>query len=61
MKYVATIRNGVTTESRMFNTVLAAEQWLDTQNNNLECDTFIDEYDDNWQKKDGFFYTRKAE
>lgn len=61
MKYVATIRYKDGSHSQMFNTVTAAEQWLDEQNNNLENDTIIDEYDDDWTLKDGFFYTRKAE
>ena len=61
MKYFATIRDDYGSSSKTFNTVLAAEEWLDTQNNNFNSDTIIEEYDDNWVKKDSFFYTRKAE
>ena len=57
MKYLATIVNGVETYSKSFNTIVEAERWLDMNNNNGELTTIIDEYNDKWQKVDGFFYT----
>jgi len=61
MKYLAKIINGVESYSRTFSTQGEAERWLDENNNNLELTTIIDEYDDNWQKIDGFFYTKGKE
>ena len=43
-----------------FDTLAAAEQWLDSQNNNYELTTMIETFDDNMNKVDGFFYTEKA-
>ena len=61
MKYLATVITGVETYSKSFNTVGEAERWLDQNNNNGELTTIIDEYNDKWEKVDGFFYTKEKE
>lgn len=61
MKYLATVVMGIETYSKSFDTVKAAMQWLDENNNNGELTTTIDEYNDKWQKVDGFFYTKEKE
>jgi len=61
MKYLATVLTGIETYSRSFNTVMEAERWLDEHNNNGEYTTIIDEYNDKWEKIDGFFYTEAKE
>lgn len=57
MIYVASIRYPHTTYGQAFKCLKDAEMWLDSQNNNLELTTTIETYDDNWQKKDMFYYT----
>lgn len=59
MKYLATIKDGILSYSRTFNTMAAAEQWLDEQNHNEENTTLIEVFDENWNKVDGFMYTEK--
>lgn len=61
MKYLATVMTGIDSYSQSFNTIPEAERWLDMNNHNGEFTTIIDEYDDNWNKKGGFFYTRRKE
>ena len=61
MKYLATILMGIDSYSQSFNTIAEAERWLDENNNNMEFTTIIDEYNDKWEKVDGFFYTRAKE
>ena len=61
MKYMATILFPHGRLSDVFPTVGDAEQWLDSQNNNAEYTTIIDELDENGKVVDGFFYTRAAE
>ena len=55
--YLATIKRHYDSESKTFDTIADAEQWLDENNNNHENVTFIDEYDNNWWKVGGFIYT----
>lgn len=57
MIYLATINFANSKSSRTFQTCAEAMRWLDAQNNNHECTTYIEEYDENWQKKGGFIYT----
>jgi len=61
MKYMATVLMGIESYSKSFNTVAEAERWLDQNNNNGELTTIIDEYNDKWEKVDGFFYTKEKE
>ena len=61
MKYLATVLMGIETYSKSFDKVKDAMQWLDQNNNHGELTTIIDEYNDKWQKVDGFFYTRSKE
>ena len=61
MKYLATIKNKYDSTSMMFNTSSAAEQWLDENNNNLEHLTYIEEFDDNWEKVGSYIYTQGKE
>lgn len=42
-----------------FNTMTAAEQWLDENNNKLEHLTTIETFDENWRKIDGLIYTEE--
>ena len=57
MKYKATIK---TTEfiSETFDTLAEAMEWLDSQNNNLEYTTFIEEIDASGKVQDWFYYTK---
>jgi len=41
----------------MFDTEKKAEQWLDSNNNNAEYTTYIDIYNDKWEKVDSITYT----
>lgn len=59
MKYLATIITGIDTFSMTFDTVKDAMNWLDQNNNNGELTTTIEEYNDKWEKVDGFFYTEE--
>lgn len=61
MKYLATVVMGIESYSKSFNTVGEAERWLDQNNNNGQLTTIIDEYNDKWEKVDGFFYTKEKE
>lgn len=47
------------TLSEIFPTVGTAEQWLDSQNNNAEYTTIIEELDANGNVSDWFYYTEK--
>ena len=57
MKYLATVYfpNGMHSEE--FPTVREAEGWLDSQNNNLERLTTVQEIDDTGNEVDWFVYT----
>lgn len=57
MKYLATVKKEYDSSSMMFSSMSAAERWLDENNNNMEHLTFIEEYDDNWNKVSSFVYT----
>lgn len=61
MKYLAIILLGSETYSQSFNTTLDAMNWLDSNNNNGELTTIIEEYNDKWQKTGSYFYTRSKE
>lgn len=55
MKYKATIKNTVGTFSREFSTLNEAAEWLDSENNNLENDSYIETVDG-----DSIKHTEKA-
>lgn len=57
MKYIAIVVMPSSRLSDRFPTIVQAEQWLDTQNNNYEFTTIIGELDDNDMIVDWFFYT----
>ena len=61
MKYLATIKGYYDSESRMFPTEKAAQQWLDENNNNLEKTTIIEMFNDSWEKIDRYIYTEGTE
>ena len=61
MKYLATIKFGSDSSSQSFESLHAAEKWLDTQNNNLEHTTIIYEMDDKWNIVNSFYHTEGAE
>ena len=61
MNYLAVIKRFYDTESRSFKTTSAAEQWLDSVNANLEHLTYIDEYNDKWEKVGSYIYTQGKE
>ena len=57
MRYKATIkRHGYISET--FDTLAEAMEWLDSQNNNLESTTFIEEIDASGAVQDWFYYTK---
>ena len=57
MRYKATIkRHGYINET--FDTLAEAMEWLDSQNNNLESTTFIEEIDASGVVQDWFYYTK---
>lgn len=60
MTYRATIIKPTGTFSKEFPSLAEAGNWIDSENNNLECDSIIETFDDNGKKEDGFFYTEKA-
>ena len=60
MKYKATIFLPTGSKSEIFDSQVAAAQWLDSENNNLESTTMIEELDNSGKKKDGYFYTVKS-
>lgn len=43
----------------MFRTIPDAEQWLDMMNPNKEKTTYIDEYNESWEKVGSFIYTKE--
>ena len=55
--YLATIKFGHSSHSQTFNNVNAAKEWLDSQNNNNDCKTVIDHYDEDWNLLDSMTYT----
>ncbi len=61
MRYLATIKLGTDSSSKTFDTIKAAKDWLDSQNNNLEHTTIISELDKSWHIVDWFYYTKGAE
>ena len=58
--YLATIKYTYDSQSKTFDTVKEAEQWLDSINNNLQYTTFITEYNNKWERVGGFVYTEEA-
>ena len=60
MKYRASVLTYEGGYFEEFNTLAAAEQWLDTQNNNYEYTTMIETFDAAGHKIDGFFYTERS-
>ena len=61
MKYLATIKGNHTSSSMLFTKLSDAEQWIDANNNNMENTSMIETFDDDWQKLDGFIYTKEKE
>lgn len=59
MTYRATIFKQTGAYSKDFNSIQAAGEWLDSENDNLENTTMIETFDEAGNKKDGFFYTEK--
>ena len=59
MIYKATIVRPSESYSMVFSTMAAAEQWLDSENNNAQYSTMIEMYNEAGRKIDGFFYTEK--
>lgn len=60
MKYKATIIINGNSISKEFLSINEAAHWLDSENNNLEATSLIETFDEDGNKKDGFFYTEKA-
>lgn len=61
MKYLATIKKEYDSSSMSFNSIFEAERWLDENNKNMEHLTYIEEYDDSWNKIGSFVYTERVE
>jgi len=57
MKYLATIKQTYESTSKIFDTQEKAEDWLDSQNNNLEHTTIVTVYDDQWHVIKSYEYT----
>lgn len=57
MKYKATIITKHEQYSKIFNTIIDAVHWLDSENTDGEATTMIETFDETGEKKDGFFYT----
>lgn len=57
MKYKATIKL-IEYISKVFDTLAEAMAWLDSQNNNMEHVTFIEEIDASGKVQDWFCYTK---
>lgn len=60
MKYIATIKYGIDSYSKSFDEKKDAEQWLDSQNNNAEYATYIQEVDKNWKVVNTYCHTEAA-
>lgn len=56
--YKAVILMNENSISRIFSTVADAERWLDSENNNLERTSYIQELDQDYKVKDWFYYTK---
>lgn len=56
--YKAVILMNENSISRIFSTVVDAERWLDSENNNLERTSYIQELDQDYKVKDWFYYTK---
>ena len=61
MIYKATIIVNDTITTKQFPTMYEAAYWLDRESMNIDATSIIETYDENGDKKDGFFYTRKLE
>ena len=58
MHYVATVKLEQDSYSMSFNTEKQAQDWLDSQNNNLNYKTIITKYDKNWKEIESIEYTK---
>ena len=61
MKYRAVLRLGYNVISRKFDTVGDAEQWILSENNNMDSTSYIQQLDDNDNVVDWFYYSKKKE
>ena len=58
MHYLAVIKYNLTDSyCKSFDSEKEAATWLDSNNNNLDCPTFIDVYDDKWVKVGSITHT----
>lgn len=57
MRYKAVILLGSNKLTNMFNTVGSAEQWIDSNNNNHDYTSYIQEIDNLGNVVDWFYYT----
>lgn len=58
MKYRAVVRLGSNVISQCFPTVGEAEQWIASENNNLEYVSYVQELNENNEVIDWFYYSR---
>ena len=58
MKYLATIKKGYNSSAMSFPTLKQAEQWLDENYKDPESTMYIEEFNDDWEKINGFAYTQ---
>lgn len=56
--YRAVISYGCDTISETFRTISDAEHWIDSNNNNYEYISYIQELDQDYKVRDWFYYTR---
>jgi len=57
--YVATVFHGSSIYRKQFSTMAETQQWLNSENKNMEYTTMIETYDETGRKTDGFFFTMK--
>ena len=61
MKYLATIKRGINRQTMLFSDEMLARQWLDENNNNADYHTYIEKFDDDWNRIDEYTYTEGSE
>ena len=61
MKYLASIKRYYDRTTMLFQTEAAAKKWLDENNVDSKYLTYIEEFDEDWNKISGYIYTKGKE
>lgn len=56
--YRAVLLTGGDSISKIFYSTVDAENWLDSQNNNMEHTSYVQELDPNYRVLDWYYYTQ---